>query len=426
MSTFPYASDARGKPVAQIRRRPKDRKAQITRAAAQIFGSQGYHAASMEAIAARVGISAPALYRHFPSKYELFVAVVFGLGQHLVDATDFIDNVTDAELAADPAAILARLIDKLTDAALANREVGGLYRWQGRHLQPADHTELMDRMGVINRRVQRPLVMIRPTLTAPQRWTLSAGLFSVVGSIIGHRPELPEEEVRAVLADAASALLATELPTQGDPGTRSPSVWRIFTPDGGPYEALLHGAITLFGQQGYAATSVTQIAEAVGVPASGVYRYFSSKCDLLTTGLRRAVDRVAGELSAIGGVFTDPHQVLTRRVEAYVATAFANPQLWVVYNTERVNLAPDDLEQLRDIVRTAVESWVEPLTSLRPELPAARARFLVYAATALVIDVSRMARDGLLGGGGSDYGQLWMRQLMESVLFGVADSQAMV
>ena len=67
MSTLSYASDARGKPVAQIRRRPKDRKAQITRAAAQIFSSQGYHAASMEAIAARVGISAPALYRHFPS-----------------------------------------------------------------------------------------------------------------------------------------------------------------------------------------------------------------------------------------------------------------------------------------------------------------------------------------------------------------------
>ena len=61
--------DAAQQAVAEPRRRPKDRKAQITRAAAQAFGTQGYHATSMEAIATKVGISAPALYRHFPGKY---------------------------------------------------------------------------------------------------------------------------------------------------------------------------------------------------------------------------------------------------------------------------------------------------------------------------------------------------------------------
>ena len=65
---------ARSRPTrdAGIRRRPKDRKAQIARASAEAFSTLGYHAVSMEAIASRVGISATALYRHYPSKYDLF------------------------------------------------------------------------------------------------------------------------------------------------------------------------------------------------------------------------------------------------------------------------------------------------------------------------------------------------------------------
>ena len=46
-----------------VRRRPKDRKAQIARASAEAFSALGYHGVSMDAIAARVGISAAALYR---------------------------------------------------------------------------------------------------------------------------------------------------------------------------------------------------------------------------------------------------------------------------------------------------------------------------------------------------------------------------
>ena len=79
-------------PSAPPRRRPKDRKAQVERAAAEAFSAAGYHAVRMEAIAARVGISAPALYRHYPSKYDLFRAAVLNLGQQLVDCTEFVDT----------------------------------------------------------------------------------------------------------------------------------------------------------------------------------------------------------------------------------------------------------------------------------------------------------------------------------------------
>jgi len=72
-----------------VRRRPKDRKAQIARASAEAFSTLGYYGVSMETIAKRVGISAAALYRHYSSKYELFRDAVLNLGQQLVDCTAF-------------------------------------------------------------------------------------------------------------------------------------------------------------------------------------------------------------------------------------------------------------------------------------------------------------------------------------------------
>ncbi len=85
---------ARSRPTSgdAVRRRPKDRKAQIARASAEAFSTLGFYGVSMEAIASRVGISAAALYRHYSSKYELFRDAVLSLGQQLVDCTAFADD----------------------------------------------------------------------------------------------------------------------------------------------------------------------------------------------------------------------------------------------------------------------------------------------------------------------------------------------
>ncbi len=58
-----------------VRRRPKDRKAQIARASAEAFSALGYHNVSMDAIAGRVGVSAAALYLYFRDKDAIMVAL---------------------------------------------------------------------------------------------------------------------------------------------------------------------------------------------------------------------------------------------------------------------------------------------------------------------------------------------------------------
>jgi AcrR family transcriptional regulator len=53
-------------------------------AAREVFVSQGYHAAAMDDIADRAGVSKPVLYQHFPGKRELYVALLEQHGDELM------------------------------------------------------------------------------------------------------------------------------------------------------------------------------------------------------------------------------------------------------------------------------------------------------------------------------------------------------
>lgn len=58
-------------------RLPRDeRRAQLLAAALEVFTSAGYHSAAMDEIAERAGVSKPVLYQHFPSKLDLYLAVL--------------------------------------------------------------------------------------------------------------------------------------------------------------------------------------------------------------------------------------------------------------------------------------------------------------------------------------------------------------
>ena len=58
-------------------RLPRDeRRAQLLAAALETFTASGYHAASMDEIAERASVSKPVLYQHFPSKLDLYTAVL--------------------------------------------------------------------------------------------------------------------------------------------------------------------------------------------------------------------------------------------------------------------------------------------------------------------------------------------------------------
>jgi len=69
---------------ASVRRRlpPPERRRRILAAARDVFARAGYEGASVEALAARAGVTKPILYRHFAGKRDLYLAV---LEDHFAD-----------------------------------------------------------------------------------------------------------------------------------------------------------------------------------------------------------------------------------------------------------------------------------------------------------------------------------------------------
>jgi AcrR family transcriptional regulator len=67
-------------------RLPRDqRRVQLLDAASEVFSSKGYHAAAMDEIADAAGVSKPVLYQHFPSKLDLYLALLDQSCDRLVD-----------------------------------------------------------------------------------------------------------------------------------------------------------------------------------------------------------------------------------------------------------------------------------------------------------------------------------------------------
>ena len=72
------------------------RRRQLLGAAQEIFVAQGYHAAAMDDIADRAGVSKPVLYQHFPGKLELYLALLDESAHELVAIVrDALSSTTD-------------------------------------------------------------------------------------------------------------------------------------------------------------------------------------------------------------------------------------------------------------------------------------------------------------------------------------------
>jgi AcrR family transcriptional regulator len=74
----------RSRPAVGTRLPRPARRRQLLGAAQEVFVAQGYHAAVMDEIAERAGVSKPVLYQHFPGKLELYLALLDESAEELV------------------------------------------------------------------------------------------------------------------------------------------------------------------------------------------------------------------------------------------------------------------------------------------------------------------------------------------------------
>ncbi len=102
------------------------RDRQILDAAAALFYEKGFHGVGVDEIGERVGISGPALYRHFRNKDEILATLFNEALDELISAT--------AAVFDDPQRDLERLIRHHVEFSISNRHLVNVYQREDRSL----------------------------------------------------------------------------------------------------------------------------------------------------------------------------------------------------------------------------------------------------------------------------------------------------
>lgn len=107
-----------------------DRRAALLESAATLFAERGFNGVSIEDLGAAVGVSGPAVYRHFSSKQAVLSALLIGVSERLLAGGQAVEQA-----AADAGTALRSLIGFHIDFALGEPDT---IRVQDRDLDSLD------------------------------------------------------------------------------------------------------------------------------------------------------------------------------------------------------------------------------------------------------------------------------------------------
>jgi AcrR family transcriptional regulator len=178
------------------------RRQQLVDTAAELFAARGFHGVSVADLGAAVGISGPALYKHFPSKEALLAEMLVSISERLLA-----EGQARVAAASSPAGALASLVDWHVDFALQHRALIVVQDRDWSSL-PADSREQV-------RSLQRSYVdvwaaqlrLLTPGLDVAAARAMAHAAFGLINST-PHSGRLPDEEMREVLTRMALRALS--------------------------------------------------------------------------------------------------------------------------------------------------------------------------------------------------------------------------
>ncbi|WP_345344633.1 SACE_7040 family transcriptional regulator [Rhodococcus olei] len=180
-----------------------DRRRDLLQAAARLIAERGYAGVRLEDLGSAVGISGPAVYRHFPNKEALLVELLVDISARLFDGgTDVVDSSPGAEAA------LAGLIEFHLDFALGESD---LIRVQDRDLGSLPDTARRQVRQYQRRYVELWVQVLRetdPALSETEARTKAHATFGLINSTPHSANSASPARTRDVLRRMTVAALA--------------------------------------------------------------------------------------------------------------------------------------------------------------------------------------------------------------------------
>ena len=369
MPLLPPEAPARGT-------RPRNRRALTVEAATELFYRRGYPQVGMSDIARATNVGASALYRHFPSKADLLVAVIHS---GIAPFGEVLSRVALAE--GDAAARLRTGIRELVEVAIDNRRIGVLWQRDGRNLSDDEQRELREFLGSATGDLATAVLAARPELDAREADVLAWCVMGALVSIAFHALELPRPEFVDLLVDIATGITSTPMVSApldiGDvPAPAS---------DDSRRDAIISVATQLFADRGFAATGIDDIGEAAGIAGPSVYSHFESKQAILAAAIGRADAILERDLDAALQRQAGPTETLALLIGSYVRRANSDRYVIRTLISEMDQLSSEDRDEARREQRRYIDAWVD-LYRRFTEVDAVSARIRVQAVLLVVND----------------------------------------
>jgi len=163
---------------------------------------------------------------------------------------------------------------------------------------------------------------------------------------------------------------------------------------GATRQAVLETASRLFGEQGYDATSLRQIADAVGMTKAAVYYHFPAKEHLLLELTRPMIDALSEMVTQLRTVErTEPKAALASYLDLFVEHL---PVLNLMARDPATQNHPDVGRRARVLVESLQQLIAGREPSTERIVRTACAMGVVHAIAALPPDVVRKNRDTIL------------------------------
>jgi AcrR family transcriptional regulator len=187
------------------------RREQILAAAAELFARHGFHGVGIDEIGAAVGVSGPALYRHFRSKDAMLGEMLTSISEVLLDGGQVRQERTD-----DPTHLLGELIGFHVDFALDNP---ALITVQERNLGNLTEPDRRRVRGLQRRYVEvwvEAIIATTPHLAEPTARAAAHAVFGLINST-PHSRHLGRDGMATMLREMASgALTSVAAKSSGD------------------------------------------------------------------------------------------------------------------------------------------------------------------------------------------------------------------
>jgi AcrR family transcriptional regulator len=208
------------------------RREAILSAALELFRERGFHAVGIDEIGTAAGISGPAVYRHFPSKHSVLVALFDDIIERMLDGAQKI--IAEG---LPPGQTLDRLVALHVSFAVDDRSLLAVWIQDRRSLPDADAHRIRRRQIQYVGEWTLALGRLRPDLSTQQLSTIVYAALAVINSVAFHDSGLPREALDPLLSQLARAVLRQRPPEVNGDTRASASSGDISFPGQGVCEA---------------------------------------------------------------------------------------------------------------------------------------------------------------------------------------------